>query len=154
MLKILPEEEVVEEEEEEEISEAGGTDTQREKSNLHCKRCNRDRSHYASTCKLPWEKIEKETNQAKVKTNDKEKGKSLEFAHYVVAHCNIRVAEDLFNAKLSFWKNDWSFDSRETCHMNFRRNFFEEFTDNFDGAVYFADKPKPNPSRLGIIRLK
>jgi len=38
--------------------------------------------------------------------------------------------------------------------MNFRRDFFEEFTDNVDGAVYFVDKSKLKPSRCGTIRLK
>lgn len=38
--------------------------------------------------------------------------------------------------------------------MNFRRYLFEEFTDNTDGAIYFADKSKFKPPRLGIIRLK
>jgi hypothetical protein len=69
-------------------------------------------------------------------------------------HCNIGVTEDLFNASLASWKNDWLLDSGETCHMTFRRDFFEEFTDNVDGAVYFADKSKLKPSGLGTIRLK
>jgi len=38
--------------------------------------------------------------------------------------------------------------------MNFRRDFFEEFIDNVDGAVYFVDKSKFKPSGLGIIMLK
>ena len=38
--------------------------------------------------------------------------------------------------------------------MTFRRDFFEEFTDNVDGAVYFANKSKLNPLGLGTIRLK
>eukprot|EP00253_Pinus_taeda_P026112 PITA_26112 len=38
--------------------------------------------------------------------------------------------------------------------MTFRRYFFEEFTDNVDGEVFFADKSKLKPSGLGTIRLK
>ena len=38
--------------------------------------------------------------------------------------------------------------------MTFKRDFFEEFTDNVDRAVYFADKSKLKPSGLGTIRLK
>ena len=45
-------------------------------------------------------------------------------------------------------------DSGATCHMTFRKDFFEELTENFDGAVYFADKSKLKPSGLGTIRLK
>ena len=59
-----------------------------------------------------------------------------------MAHYNIGVNEDLFNASLSSWKNDWLLDLGETCHKTFRRDFFEEFTDNVDGEVYFVDKSK------------
>eukprot|EP00253_Pinus_taeda_P014404 PITA_14404 len=38
--------------------------------------------------------------------------------------------------------------------MTFRRDFFEEFTDNVDGIVHFADKSKLKPSGLGTVRLK
>ena len=68
--------------------------------------------------------------------------------------CNIGVNEDLFNASLASWKNDWLLDSGATCHMTHRKDFFEEFTDNFDGAIYFADQSKLKPSGLGTIRLK
>eukprot|EP00253_Pinus_taeda_P008830 PITA_08830 len=132
----------------------GGRHSQGEKLDLHYIRCKRDGLHDASTCKFPWDRIEQERNQPKGKTNDKEKGKELEFTHYVVAHYNIGVNEDLFNASLASWKNDWFLDSRETCHMTFRRYFFEEFIDNVDGVVYFADKSKLKPSELGTIKLK
>ena len=91
---------------------------------MHCIRCNRDGSHDASTCKLRCERIEQERNQPKGKTNDKEKGKAPKSAHYVVAHCNIGVNEDLFNASLASLKNDWLLHSGETCHVTFRRDFF------------------------------
>ena len=97
---------------------------QGEKLDLHCTRYKRDGSHDASTCKFPWDIIEQERNQPKGKTNDKEKGKVLESTHYVVAHCNIGVNEDVFNASLAYWKNDWLLDLGATCHMNFRRVFF------------------------------
>ena len=38
--------------------------------------------------------------------------------------------------------------------MTHRKDFFEDFTDNVDGAVYFADQSKIKPSGLGTIRLK
>ena len=38
--------------------------------------------------------------------------------------------------------------------MTFRRDFFEEFSDNVDGAVYFVDKSKLKPSELGTIKIK
>jgi len=63
-----------------------------------------------------------------------------------VAHYNIRVTKDLFNASLSSWKNDWLLDRGETFTMNFRRDFFEEFTNNVNGASYFVDKSKLKPS--------
>jgi len=132
----------------------GGRLSQGEKSDLHCIRCNRDGSHDASTCKFPSDIIKQERNQPKGKTNDKEKGKAPESSHYVVAHCNIGVNEDLFNASLTSWKNGWLLDSGATCHMTFRRDFFEEITDNLDGVVYFADKSKLKPSGIGTIKLK
>jgi len=67
-----------------------------------------------------------------------------------VAHCNIGVKEDLFNASLASWKNDWLINSGATFHMNFRRDFFEEFTDNVDGVVYFANKS--NSSHQGLAQ--
>lgn len=89
-----------------------------------------------------------------IKTPDKGKGKKLESAHYVVAHCNIGVTKVLFNASLASWKDDWFLDSGATCHMNFIRDFFEEFTDNVDGSIYFAYKSKLKPSGLGTIGFK
>jgi len=103
---------------------------------------------------MPWDIIEQEINEGKGKTPDKGKYKEHESTHYVVAHCNIGVIEELFNASLASWKDDWLLDSRETCHMNFRRYFLEEFTDNVDGEIYFADKSKLKPLKLGTIRLK
>eukprot|EP00253_Pinus_taeda_P008959 PITA_08959 len=94
----------------------GGRHSQGEKADLHCIHCKRNGSHGASTCKLPWDKIEQRRNQQKGKTDDTNKG--------------------------------------ATCHMTHRKDFFEDFTDNFDGVVYFADQSKIKPSGLGTIRLK
>jgi hypothetical protein len=38
--------------------------------------------------------------------------------------------------------------------MTFQRDFFEDFNDNVDGIVYFADKSSLKPSGMGTIRLK
>ena len=38
--------------------------------------------------------------------------------------------------------------------MTHRKDFFEKFTDNVDGVVYFVDQSKLKPSWLGTIRLK
>ncbi len=132
----------------------GGRHSQGEKAYLHCVCCKRNGSPDASTCKLPWDKIEQQRIQRKGKTNDTDKGKAPESTHYVVAQCNIGVNEDLFNASLASWKNDWFLDSGATYHMTHRKDFFEEFTNNVDGSVYFADQSKIKPSGLGTIRLK
>jgi len=121
---------------------------------LHDIHYKRNGSHDASTFKIPWDKIEQKRNQQKGKTDNMDKGKAPESTHYVVVQCNIDVNEDLFNASLASWKNDWFLDSRETCHMTHRKYFFEDFTDNVDGAVYFADQSKLKPSGLGTITLK
>eukprot|EP00253_Pinus_taeda_P029917 PITA_29917 len=93
-----------------------GKHSQREKADLHYIRCKRNGSHDASTCKLPWDKIEQKRNQQKDNTDDTNKG--------------------------------------ATCHMTHRKYFFEDFTANVDGAVYFANQSKIKPSWLGTIRLK
>ena len=67
----------------------GGRHYQAEKADLHCIRCKRNGSHDASTCKLPWDKIEQKRNQQKDKTDDIDKGKAPESAHYIEAQCNI-----------------------------------------------------------------
>ena len=84
----------------------GGRHSQGEKADLHCIHCKRNGLHDASTCKLPWDKIEQKRNQQKGKTNDIDKVKAPESTHYVVAQCNIGVNEDFFNASLTSWKND------------------------------------------------
>eukprot|EP00253_Pinus_taeda_P020188 PITA_20188 len=132
----------------------GGRHSQGEKADLHCIRGKRNGSHDASTCKLPWDKIEQRRNQQKGKTDDTDKGKAPESDHYVEAQCNIEVNEDLFNTSLSSWKNDWLLDSGATCHLTHRKEFFEDFTDNVDGVVYFAYQSKIKPLGLGTIRLK
>eukprot|EP00253_Pinus_taeda_P032022 PITA_32022 len=132
----------------------GGRHSQGQKVDLHCIRCKRNGSHDASTCKLPWDKIEQQRNQQKGKTDDTDKDKAPKSAHSVVAQCNIGVNEDLYNASLASWKNDWLLDSGATCHMTHRKDFFDEFTNNVDGVVYFADQSKIKPLGLGTIRLK
>eukprot|EP00253_Pinus_taeda_P021152 PITA_21152 len=62
-----------------------GRHSQGENSELHCICCKRNGSHDASTCKLPWDKIEQQRNQPKGKTNDTNKGKAPRSTHYVVA---------------------------------------------------------------------
>ena len=63
----------------------GGRHSQGEKLDLHCIHCKKNGSHDASTCRLPWDKIVQQINQQKGKTNDTNKGKAPESAHYVVA---------------------------------------------------------------------
>ena len=48
----------------------GGRQFQWEKYDLHFICCNRD-GHDASTCNIPWERIEQEINEAKGKTHEK-----------------------------------------------------------------------------------
>ena len=88
----------------------GGRHSQGEKVDLHCICYKRNGSHDASTCKLPRDKIEQQRNQQNGKIDDTNKGKAAESAHYVVAQCNTGVNENLFNASLASWKNDWLLD--------------------------------------------
>ena len=48
----------------------GGRQAQSEKYDLHCTHYNRD-WHDASTCKMPWDRIEQQRNQEKGKTQVK-----------------------------------------------------------------------------------
>ena len=45
-------------------------------------------------------------------------------------------------------------DTGATCHMTFRRDYFEDFNDNVDGIVYFVDKSSLKPLVIGTVRLK
>ena len=103
---------------------------------------------------MPWERIEQEINEAKGKTHDKDKVKEPKSTHYVLAHCNNGVTEDLFDVSFNLWRDDWLLDSGATCHMTFRKYFFEEFPDKVDGEVYFTNKSKLKPSMLGTIKFK
>jgi hypothetical protein len=76
------------------------------------------------------------------------------FAHYILAHCNIGVNEDLLNTSFVSWRDAWLLDIGAKCHMTFQRNFFEDFNDNVDGIVYFTDKSSLKPSGIGIAKLK
>eukprot|EP00253_Pinus_taeda_P027944 PITA_27944 len=70
---------------------SGGRHSQGEKADLHCICCKRNRSHDASTCKLPWDKIEQRRNQQKGKTDDTEKGKAPESTHYIEAQYQSKI---------------------------------------------------------------
>ena len=88
-----------------------------------------------------------------MKEHEQEKGKATEFAHYIVTHCNIGENE-LFNILFAFYKDAWLLDIGATCHMTFQRDFFEYFSDNVDGIVYFLDKSSIKPFIFDTIRLK
>ena len=45
-------------------------------------------------------------------------------------------------------------DTSATYHMTFKRDFFEELSDNIDGVVYFVDKSVLKPKGIETIRLK
>jgi len=92
-----------------------------EKTNIHCDRCRKNGSHEENTCRIPWDKIKdkKDKKEDKGKASDMVKGKALESAHSIVAHCNIGVTEDLFNTSFSSWRDVWLLETGATCHMTF-----------------------------------
>ena len=77
----------------------------------------------------------------------RDKGKLSQNAHYVLAHCNFNL-DDIFNASFSSWHDNWVLDTCATCHMTFRRDFFEKFSDHINEVVYFSDKYQTKPSRI------
>ena len=80
---------------------------------LHSVHCNRS-GHDASTCKIFWDRIIQEINEEKGKSPNPGKGKAPESSHYIVAHYNIGVTEDLFNSSFDSWKDAWLLDLGET----------------------------------------
>jgi hypothetical protein len=60
----------------------------------------------------------------------------------------------LFNASNSSWGDAWLLDTSVTSHMTFRIDFFEDFDDNVDIVVYFANRSSLKPLGMGTIRLK
>jgi hypothetical protein len=60
----------------------------------------------------------------------------------------------LFNTSFASWRGAWLLDTGATCHMTFGRDFFEDFNDNVDGIVYFADKSSLKPLGIDTIMLK
>lgn len=100
-----------------------------ERNNLHCIRCDR-RGHEANTCRTPWDKI---------KEQEQDKNKKPESTHFIVAHCNTTI-ENLCNTSFASWQDAWLIDTGASCHMSFRRDFFEELNTKIDGVVYFADR--------------
>ena len=79
--------------------------------------------------------------------------KPPEYAHYIVAHCNLSINE-VFSTSFASWEDTWILDTGATCHMTFRRDCFDTFSDHIDGIVYFVDKSHLKPSGIGSIRLK
>ena len=106
--------------------------------------------HTASYCRTSWEKIVNKKEKIQDKWNDK--GNPPKSAHYVVAHCNLGIEEAL---STSFsWNDIWLLDIGATCHMTFRKDFFETFSDQIDGVVYLANNSQLKPSRIGFVKLK
>jgi len=85
--------------------------------------------HTANFCINSWVKIcdKKEKTQYKDK-KPSQKVNHPKSAHYVVAHCNL-VIEEVFSTSFSSWNYTWLLDTRATCHMTFRKDFFEKFSD-------------------------
>lgn len=48
----------------------------------------------------------------------------------------------------------WLLDTEATCHMSFKRDFFEDLNENIDGAACFADKSNIKPFGIKSFRLK
>ena len=103
--------------------------------------------HSANICRPAREKI------CEKKEKPPERGNPPESAHYVIAHCNVGI-EEVSSTSNSCLNDTWLLDTGATCHMTFRRDFFETFNDQVDGVVYFADKSQLKPSGIGSIRLK
>jgi hypothetical protein len=89
-----------------------------------------------------------------IRKKKKEKDKSLEYAHFLIAHCNIGINEDSFKTSFSSCRNVWLIDTGATFHMNFQRQLFEELNENVEGVVYFNDRSSLKPMGIGTMRFK
>ena len=81
----------------------------------------------SSYCRTSWDKIVNKKEQVQDKGNPPES-----------THCNLGI-EEAFGTSFS-WNDTWLLDTRATCHMKFRKEFFETFSDQIDGVVHLADK--------------
>ena len=118
----------VEVEDKEDSTEEVGGDLINEKQ---CYRCGKT-GHTTSYFRTSWDKIVNKKEQVQ------DKGNPPKSAHYVVAHCNLGIEEAL--STLFSWNDIWLLDTEATCHMTFRRDFFENFSDQIDGVVHLAVK--------------
>ena len=110
-----------------------------------CYRCGKT-GHTTSYCRTCWDKIVNKKEQLQ------NKGNPPESENYVVAHCNLGI-EEAFSTSFS-WNDIWLLDTGATCHMTFRKDFFETFSDQIDGVVHLADKSQLKTSGIGSVRLK
>ena len=53
--------------------------------------------------------------------------------NYVIAHCKVEI-EEVFSTLNSSLNDTWLLDTSATCHLNFRRDFFETLNDQVDGT--------------------
>jgi len=60
----------------------------------------------------------------------------------------------MLNFSYASWEDVRLLDMGGTCHINFKRDFFEELNEDVDGAVYFTDRSKIKSSRIDSIKLK
>ena len=105
-----------------------------------CYRCGKT-GHNTNYCRTSWDKIVNKKEKVQDKGDDK--GNPLESAHYVVAHCNLGIKE--YFSTLFSWNDIWLLDTGATCHMTFRKDFFETFSDQIDGVVHLANKFQLKP---------
>lgn len=60
----------------------------------------------------------------------------------------------MFHTSSTSWRDAWLLDTCATYHMIFKEFFFEDFSDDFDGTMYFVDISSFKPLGPNTIRVK
>jgi hypothetical protein len=66
----------------------------------------------------------------------------------------LKLLSCMFKTLFASWRDASLLDTGATCHMTFRRDFFEELNENVDGVISFANRFSLKPTRIGTIMLK
>ena len=110
----------------------GGRNNFTKRLDLQCKHCGKT-GHTSDQCWASWDSIKDKHNQKKDDNKNQDASKYYDYAHCIVAHCNLGINK---LTSLSSYKDCQLLDTGATSHMTFRKDCFEELNEIIDGIVY------------------